>query len=173
MQTNSHACPPLEGITDTNTRRTTAIVALLATAFAVDIALKVFARVQPETVGRFSFLTPVGTIGLAPSVNDVLAFSLPVPNAWIWPVGWIVVLVLIRALGRISDFRFQISDSRAVAIAAIVLGAISNLTDRTFLGGVTDYLSFTNLFPAFNIADVLILGGIIAWMMSERRRTAA
>lgn len=131
--------------------------------FAADVALKIAARMNPDALGRFSFPTRFGTIGLAPSVNAVLAFSLPVPNAWIWPVGWAVVAVLVwHAWCAASRTR--------LAIAAIVLGAISNLVDRTFLGGVTDYLSFTDLFPAFNIADFLIVGGIVGWMRSTRER---
>ncbi len=180
--------------------------AFLLIPFAIDVALKIVARMNPNALGRFSFPTRFGTIGLAPSVNDVLAFSLPVPNAWIWPVGWAIVAVLLwelrrnskletrnskqfpkikfskfelSGLFRISDFSarggsafgggFRVFDRR-VAIVAIVLGALSNLTDRTFLGGVTDYLSFTNLFPAFNVADLLILGGIVGWLRSTRTR---
>ena len=140
--------------------------------FCVDVVLKMIARrflMEP----RVFVFTPAGPIGFIPSVNDVLAFSLPIPNVWIWPVGGVVVLALIGMLGRISDFKFQIRDRRALAITAIVLGAMSNLTDRTFLGGVTDYLSLTNAFPAFNIADLLILGGVIVWAISERRREYA
>lgn len=136
-------------------------VVALPAVFVADIALKVIARTNPDALGHFLFSTQIGAIGFAPSVNDVLAFSLPIPNVWIWPVGWVVVLALFVALGRISGFR-------SVAILSIVLGAISNLIDRTFLGGVTDYLSLTNLFPAFNIADLLILSGIIAWAYRVR-----
>ena len=160
----------------------TAIV--LALAFMTDIALKVWVRSAPANAGRFAFWPSVGPIGIVPSVNDVLAFSLPIPNAVIWPIGWLVVLFLIHAL-VCSGRRFQIPDSPPkadppqedrfqirhyrLAIGAIILGAISNLIDRTFLGGVTDYLSFTNMFPAFNIADVLILDGIAGWWWHERR----
>lgn len=138
--------------------------AILLIPFAADVALKVVAWTNPDALGRFSFSTWVGTIGLAPSVNSVLAFSLPVPNAVIWPVGWIIVAILI-----VSGVRCPVSGVR-IAILAIILGAISNLIDRTFLGGVTDYLSFTDFFPAFNIADFLIVGGIVGWMRSARER---
>lgn len=137
---------------------------LLAVAIVVDITSKVIARLAPDALGRFAFRTPLGAIGFAPSVNAVLAFSLPVPNAWVWPIGWGVVLVLVGAFGRISHFTLPIADARAVALLPIIAGGISNLIDRTFLGGVTDYLALTDQFPAFNIADLLILGGILRWV---------
>ncbi len=136
--------------------------ALLLIPFAIDVALKIVARMNPDALGRFSFPTRFGTIGLSPSVNDVLAFSLPVPNAIIWPIGWVVVAFLI-----FSGPKSQVSGLR-LAIGAITLGAFSNLTGRSFLGGVTDYLSFTDLFPAFNVSDLLILGGIVGWLRSVR-----
>lgn len=188
--------------------------AILLVPFAADITLKILARTDPDALGRFSFLPSVGTIGLAPSVNSVLAFSLPVPNVWIWPIGWIIVAVLIWVFfnreshqgspkkivveklengngnekldnGSSTNFYSQISKTnfhypnnhflnrisqRRSALLILLCGALSNLTDRTFLGGVTDYLSFTDLFPAFNIADFFIVGGIVGWMRSTRER---
>jgi len=142
----------------------------VALAFIADIALKVWVRSTPANAGRFAFWPSVGPIGIVPSVNDVLAFSLPIANWYIWPIGWIVVAVLIRAFVS-SRKQFQLH--RRSAIGAIILGAISNLMDRTFLGGVTDYLSFTNLFPAFNIADLLIIGGIVMLVWRDRRLSMA
>lgn len=183
---------------------------ILFVSFTVDVVLKIAARTNPDALGRFSFSAPIGTIGLAPSVNSVLAFSLPVPNQYIWPVGWVVVAVLIWVFfnreghqrsarnivvekfengsgnkkiesGASTNFSFPISitnfhflnnhflnriSRRQFALLMLLLGALSNLTDRTFFGGVTDYLSFTNLFPAFNLADLLIIGGIIGWVRS-------
>ena len=45
-------------------------------------------------------------------------------------------------------------------LALILGGAISNLLDRFFYGGVLDYLNFRS-FPTFNIADIYITFGII------------
>ena len=149
-------------------------------AVVLDLACKEFVRRLPDVAARFSFSTPLGLVGIVPSVNRVLAFSLPIPNMWIWPIGAIVVLALVGTLGRISNFptslklrgasKFQISDSRAWAIVVIILGAISNLLDRVLRGGVTDYLAVTDFFPAFNIADLLVMGGIIGWMWGTRAR---
>ena len=143
----------------------------IAVAFLADIAMKIWVRSDPANAGRFAFWPSVGPIGVVPSMNDVLAFSLPIANRLIWPIGWLVVLMLIGALRRNGEWRMENGECR-IAIASIILGAISNLADRTFLGGVTDYLSFTNLFPAFNIADLLIVSGIVGWAMAERNRAA-
>ncbi|MFH1099007.1 MAG: signal peptidase II [Candidatus Uhrbacteria bacterium] len=196
---------------------------VLGAAFIVDVAMKFWVQAAPETAACFLLATPIGAIGIRPSVNNVLAFSLPVPNAWIWPIGWIVVLALIGALFRSTKYQapptlrsgqanskqvpstksqifndrrlgirysnlfgiwnlsayggsavggeFGISD-RHVAVLAVILGAVSNLFERTFFGGVTDYLAFTVLFPAFNIADLMVLVGIGAWWWTTRRHLA-
>lgn len=140
----------------------------IALVFLADVTVKILVRQHPATAGRFAFWTPLGPIGMVPSTNDVLAFSLPIPNVVIWPVGWVVVAALLWELRRISHLKFQIPNRRVTAIGMVVLGALSNLIDRTLLGGVTDYLSFTNLFPAFNVADLLILGGIAGWLRSSQ-----
>ncbi|MFH1430317.1 MAG: signal peptidase II [Candidatus Uhrbacteria bacterium] len=129
---------------------------------ALDVVLKVYARELLETGTRVAMATPIGFFGFVPSVNAVLAFSFPIPNAFIWPIGWLVVCVLIWVALRAGR-------ALRVAYACIILGALSNLFERTFLGGVTDYLSISRVFPAFNIADLLILFGI-GWMLVVTRR---
>lgn len=147
------------------------VAAMIVVTFVADIVLKLFARTMLASGERFAYATPVGLVGFVPSHNDVLAFSLPIPNGWIWPVGWVIVLALLIALGRISNLRFEISNFQATLLA-IILGAISNLLDRMLRGGVTDYLSMTSLFPAFNIADLLIIGGVLGWWATPRVRAS-
>lgn len=54
------------------------------------------------------------------------------------------------------------SDNRKIRLASVVLLAsiLSNLLDRIFRGGATDYISIGN-WPTFNLADVLIIATII------------
>lgn len=134
---------------------------VIGLAFVLDVILKFIARRFPTEPLVF-VSTPAGPIGFIPSVNDVLAFSFPIPNIWIWPIGWIVVVLLVRTFLRSTERRTR------TAIVAVMFGAISNLIDRTLLGGVTDYLSFTDMFPAFNVADLLIIGGVLSWVYVER-----
>ena len=109
---------------------------------------------------RFSYEAVLGPVGFVPSLNRVLAFSLPVPNVWIWPVGLMVLLVLTwRAVRERGAVRW--------GMAFVLMGAASNLLDRVTRGGVVDYLSFTNFFPAFNIADLCVLGGVIVWCVAS------
>ncbi|MBI4143149.1 hypothetical protein HY480_04720, partial [Candidatus Uhrbacteria bacterium] len=82
----------------------------LVVAFIVDIGMKEWVRRLPDVAAHFSFPTPFGAVGIVPSVNRVLAFSLPIPNAWIWPIGWFVVAVLMVKLVRL--FRGQVSGVR-------------------------------------------------------------
>ena len=133
----------------------------LVIAFVADVVVKMWVRAAPEAAARFSRATRWGIVGLAPSTNDVLAFSLPVANVWIWPMGWAVVVALIV-------YAFRAPRSVRVAMVAIILGAISNLFDRTLRGGVTDYLALFHQFPAFNIADLLVLGGVVSWWWRTR-----
>jgi len=48
----------------------------------------------------------------------------------------------------------------SLADAMLIAGIASNLLDRIFRDGATDYISIGN-FPTFNIADILIVIGII------------
>jgi len=54
------------------------------------------------------------------------------------------------------------STSRWPRIASIILLAsiLSNLLDRIFRGGATDYISIGR-WPTFNVADILIIIGIV------------
>ncbi len=47
-----------------------------------------------------------------------------------------------------------------LADISLVAGVTSNLLDRIFRGGATDYISISS-FPTYNIADILIVIGII------------
>lgn len=48
----------------------------------------------------------------------------------------------------------------ALALSAIVGGALGNLIDRIFRGAVVDYINFS-FWPAFNLADSAITLGVI------------
>jgi signal peptidase II len=82
----------------------------------------------------------------------------------------VVVLVLVR-MGRLFNSR-----ATAVALGAVLGGAIGNLTDRafregsgSFLGGyVIDFVDF-QWWPVFNVADIAIVCGAIglAWFSTR------
>jgi signal peptidase II len=65
---------------------------------------------------------------------------------------WLAVM-LVRTSSRIE----------AVAYGAIIGGALGNVLDRVRFRGVTDFLDFyigTAHWPAFNMADVFVVGGV-------------
>lgn len=54
-----------------------------------------------------------------------------------------------------------------LAFILIISGAIGNLIDRIVLGYVRDFIYFALIdFPIFNIADVLVVSGVILMMIT-------
>jgi signal peptidase II len=58
-----------------------------------------------------------------------------------------------------------------VPVGLLLGGAVGNLIDRVREGAVTDFVDLP-LWPAFNLADVAIVGGVLAllWVMEGPRR---
>lgn len=98
--------------------------------------------------------------------NGVAAFSLPIPAKEIAFISFFVVLGLIFLL-----FRSQ-SKAKSLALVFLIAGALSNLLDRLLMGRVIDYFGVTLLGKVsfFNLADVLIVIGVIAWWRSGRTK---
>jgi len=53
-----------------------------------------------------------------------------------------------------------------LAMLSIILGSLSNLLDRIMYNGVIDYISLPR-FPVFNIADGMIVVGIVYLFIKE------
>ncbi len=78
--------------------------------------------------------------------------------------------------GEILDTRSQILGIEALALGLILGGAISNLIDRMWWGGVVDYLRIDPFgwgLPVFNLGDVgICVGvGIWTWLRLKNRST--
>ncbi|MGL6079395.1 signal peptidase II [Methyloversatilis discipulorum] len=89
-------------------------------------------------------------------------------------IGLIVSAVLLWMFWRGVKDRLE-----AVAYAGLVGGALGNVVDRLRLGAVVDYLDFywqDRHWPAFNLADILVVGGagllIVASVLPQRRLAA-
>ena len=91
--------------------------------------------------------------------NDGVAFGLLGGAPW-WSLvalalavcAWLVVIML-RTRDR----------TEALAYGAIIGGALGNVLDRLRFRGVTDFLDFyfgSVHWPAFNMADVFVVGGV-------------
>jgi signal peptidase II len=67
-------------------------------------------------------------------------------------------LFFIYWLVKIKDRRVRL------CLSFILSGTLGNMIDRVFRGGVIDFLSFrfgTYAFPVFNVADSLLVVGVI------------
>ena len=56
------------------------------------------------------------------------------------------------------------------ALTLIIFGALSNFFDRLFLGAVVDYLDL-KYYSVFNLADVMIVFGVIMIIASEFKKS--
>lgn len=131
--------------------------------------------VRPEAaMGFFSWLMsaperlPLYSLPVLPFFNitmvwnDGVSFGLLASEG---DMGKYLLIVLALAISLFLGFLISRSESRfeALAMAAVIGGAIGNIIDRLRFGAVADFLDFHILgyhFPVFNIADSAISIGI-------------
>lgn len=73
------------------------------------------------------------------------------------------VIITIISIVLVLIYYFRFKERRIILQVALGLqvgGAVSNLIDRIFKGGVTDFIDF-RWWPIFNLADVAIIIGAI------------
>ncbi|MCK5081032.1 MAG: signal peptidase II [Candidatus Moranbacteria bacterium] len=87
--------------------------------------------------------------------NPVLSLSLSFPPL-VFGVGWFLAML---------SLLFLIYKFKSWFLLLVLAGALSNLIDRLFLGGVVDYLSILN-FPIFNLADSFISLGFLFFLLN-------
>lgn len=87
-------------------------------------------------------------------INSGVAFGL----GRVWPQFW-QWLMIVLLLGLLIKFKFNWQTS------LITAGGLANLIDRVRWGGVVDYLAIS-IWPRFNLADCLILAGLLGLMYS-------
>jgi lipoprotein signal peptidase len=95
--------------------------------------------------------------------NGGIAFSLPLPDAIFWPAAFAVFVFL-----AVLFLRSPKRGASAVALSYVILGAASNLIDRALFGATIDYLIFFG-WSAVNIADGMIVGGLLALLLLSHR----
>jgi len=98
--------------------------------------------------------------------NYYIAFSLPLYGFWLNAVIWLIVWLLIYYLARAGKDGKQ---QTAISLFAIIMGAASNLFDRLKYGYVIDYLDL-KYFTVFNLADMMIIAGIIGLVCLEFKK---
>lgn len=107
--------------------------------------------------GRANFFILKPFLSLEFYQNFGIAFGLPLPA---WAFYGIVVFILV-ILGYFGWQYYQKRDCGGLfALALVAAGAASNLLDRLRFGYVVDYINIA-FWPVFNIADVMVVGGVI------------
>jgi len=84
-------------------------------------------------------------------INSQLIFGTLGDNAIAVSISLILILILV-----ISHKKGLIETA---PVYLIIAGAISNILDRIFYGGVVDYFALSFI-PTFNVADIFIVAGI-------------
>lgn len=95
-------------------------------------------------------------------INSGIAFSLALPPWLIWPLLIAALLYIIFLLSLAIKKK---NHTEIFLFSSVLLGALSNLYDRILLGGVIDYIYLSSSLPIFNIADLLIVGGLSLWIL--------
>ena len=121
-------------------------------------------------------LFPVGTVipltavfNLVHFWNTGAAFSF-LADAGGWQRYFFIVIALIVSMVLALILRKPRANSEALGYSLILGGAVGNLIDRAFRGHVIDYLDFywqSWHWPAFNLADIGIVGGATMLILSS------
>lgn len=101
-------------------------------------------------------------------LNKGIAFSLPF-GGW-----WLLVLTALILLGVLVLLVYSIKRKNKAMVRGLVLillGAASNSIDRVHYGGVIDFFQAVFL-PIINIADLLILSGLLMMVMPAFKKDA-
>lgn len=135
-------------------------VSVIAFVFLLDRICKWLAVTQ-WSQEQISILPGVDALLL---LNPGIAFSIPLTGRFAVALTAIIMAIVLLecviAIRKRDAFAF-------LALAAVMLGALSNAADRVLYGGVVDYLRIGPL-PVFNIADLLVLAGMLALLFRPR-----
>jgi signal peptidase II len=101
--------------------------------------------------------------------NRGIAFSLPLPDVIFWPAALITLAVLLSFFVRQSRRRDPLLPP---LLAVVIMGASSNLADRWLVGATIDYFLFFGR-SAVNLADVMIVAGVAAILLTGQRQPTA
>lgn len=106
-----------------------------------------------------------GPAAFALFLNKGIAFSLPVPKTVFWPAASIALLIILWSFAR----SLRRDRAAATALFIVLAGAGSNLMDRFSYNATIDYLLFFGR-SAINIADIMIIGGLLALLLRPKEK---
>ena len=126
------------------------------------LAVNGFFNRQPSVFNDFFKLNFAG--------NYNIAFSLPLAGWWL---NIVIILIVFALIYNLLYYAKKNDYAKFYLLFLIAFGAISNLFDRFKYGFVIDYFDL-KYFTIFNLADVMIVGGVIllAWLIFRDKKTA-
>lgn len=120
----------------------------------------------------FGSVMPITTFfNLVHFGNTGAAFSF-LADAGGWQRYFFIAAALAVSIGLALLLRKPRPESEALSYGLILGGAVGNLIDRAFRGHVIDYLDLhweSWHWPAFNLADMSIVGGVTLLLVSSLR----
>ncbi len=128
------------------------IVIIVAIIIIIDQTSKILvSNLLSETIGNNFFkLEIISNTGMAFGFNDGNIKNI-----------LISIFVLAIVISFIRNQLERIDKKTGIAIAVAIGGAISNLIDRIFRGGVLDFIKIYKI-PNFNLADLFI---VVGWIL--------
>lgn len=133
-------------------RRRAASYVFIVGLFVTDRLFKILVLKNPNV--RWDFIA--GWFGVSLVHNRGIAFGIPVNQAVLFGLVAGALMLLVYAW-LTAQRRHQ--TVLALSLSLIIVGAVSNLIDRLRYGSVIDYLDVP-FFTVFNLADVMISGGV-------------
>jgi signal peptidase II len=121
-------------------------ILILIFLIALDQLIKYFSQqnLLPDFGGVFIF-----------ACNPVLSWGIPLQGFFFW-FFWLIAFSGLLYLTKKFNFN--------IFLIFVLAGAISNFIDRVLHGCVIDYIKLLS-FPVFNLADIYITLGIIAFLL--------
>jgi signal peptidase II len=137
------------------------------TAYILTVILIIFDRFFKFLAVNDFFSKPMEIIGDSFKLNFAgnfnIAFSLPFGGFWL---NVIIIFLVLALIYNLLYFIKKRDYQKVNYLLFIIFGAISNLLDRLRYGYVIDYFDL-KYFTVFNLADVMIVGGVIGlgWLI--------
>lgn len=96
--------------------------------------------------------------------NYNIAFSIPIGGPLL---NWAILAIVLLLLYQVFEFYKKDKSREFFFLLLVIFGAISNLFDRLEFGHVIDYLS-VRYFTVFNVADVMIVAGVVFFIIFSK-----
>ena len=106
------------------------------------------------------FLHGLGVKGLC---NDFGAWGVVRGDFTLIAGNFVFLLLVLKLLSSTSEKFLQL------ALIVILAGGIANFIERVVNGCVFDYFNFIPFWPMFNLADVMVVGGIGVYILVKAK----